>query len=171
MERRTPVQDRAPVAVTVHIVRSPHDLATIRRLFEEYARSLTVDLSVQGFEEEVRTLPGLYARPAGALLLGRVRGRVAGCVALRPGPGRSGELKRLFVRPNFRRAGLGSALLEAVVRGARKRGYDSLVLDTLPEMERAHRLYERRGFRETAPFGASSLPSARYLRLDLRSPP
>jgi ubiquinone/menaquinone biosynthesis C-methylase UbiE/ribosomal protein S18 acetylase RimI-like enzyme len=168
VDRRSAAGGRPRAAVTFRVVRSPRDAATVRRLLEEYAGSLTVDLGVQGFEEELRALPGPFASPGGTLLLAQVGRRVAGCVALRPGPGRSGELKRLFVRPRFRRAGLGSALLEEIVRVARKRGYDSLVLDTLPEMEGAHRLYERRGFRETAPYGPPSFPGTRYLRLDLR---
>ncbi|MCI4324943.1 MAG: GNAT family N-acetyltransferase [Thermoplasmata archaeon] len=142
----------------------PRDVATVRRLFREYERSLSTDLCFQGFEGEVQSLPGAYVPPGGALLLGRVDGAVAGCVGLRAGPEPFGELKRLFVRPGYRRSGLGTALVEEIVRTARAVPYDGIVLDTLAEMTAAHRLYVRLGFREVEPYGSTSEPGMRYFR-------
>jgi putative acetyltransferase len=156
-------------SVRIRPAEGARDLATVRRLFREYERSLSVDLCFQGFESELRSLPGSYVAPGGVLLLGRVDGRVAGCAALRPGPGASGEMKRLFVRPAYRRSGVGRALVGAVADVARTFAYRDLVLDTLPEMVEAHRLYVRLGFREVPPFVSPPLAGMRYFRLDLRA--
>lgn len=156
--------------ISVSRVNSLRSVATIRRLFREYERSIGVDLDYQGFEDECRTLPGKYAAPGGVLLLGRVRGVVAGCAAVRPGPDRSGELKRVFVRPRFRHGGVGRTLVDHAIAFATAEGYRALVLDTLPEMEAAYRLYVRLGFQEVDPYGPVSRPGTRYLRLELASP-
>jgi putative acetyltransferase len=151
-------------------VGSAGDLATVRALFREYERSLTTDLCFQDFEGEVRSLPGPYAPPHGALLLGVVGGEAAGCAGLRPLADGMGELKRLFVRQGYRRSGLGRGLVERVVSIARANRCPALVLDTLPEMELAQRLYRDMGFRETGPYGDHQSPGMRYFRLDLGGP-
>jgi putative acetyltransferase len=143
------------------------DLATVGRLFREYERSLGTDLRFQGFAAELRSLPGVYVPPGGALFLGRIDGAVAGCVALRPGPPGQGELKRLFVRRRYRGAGLGRALVTEAIRAARLLPYRAIVLDTLPEMADARSLYLSLGFRESAPYGGPSVPGMRYFRLTL----
>jgi putative acetyltransferase len=158
---------RSPAGVTVTPANSARDLGTIRRLFREYERAIGVDLDYQDFEAEWRTLPGRYAPPGGVLLLGRARGGVAGCAAVRPGPGTSAELKRVYVRPRFRHAGVGRTLVDRAIEFAAKSGYRSLVLDTLPDMKAAYRLYVRLGFLPVAPFGPPARPGTRYLRLEL----
>jgi len=139
----------------------------VRELFEEYARSLPVDLGYQRFREEVEELPGAYRAPGGTLLLARAGPDAAGCVGLRPGPGRSGELKRLYVRPAHRRRGIARALVETVIEAARGRGYDSLCLDTLPSMEDAYRLYLALGFEPTEPYYETPVPGTRFLAFAL----
>ena len=153
--------------VVLTIASSPEELVAIRELFEEYVRNLPVDLGFQKFPEEVRDLPGAYSAPGGTLLLARVGGTAAGCVGLRAGPGGAAELKRLYVRPRFRRLGIGRVLVETVVETARGRGYGSLCLDTLPTMEEAHRLYQSLGFAETEPYYDSPVAGTRFLRLEL----
>jgi len=137
------------------------EIAAARELFEEYQRWTGVDLCFQGFAAELAALPGDYAPPRGRLLLARRDGEVAGCVALRDAGGGSGEMKRLYVRPQFQGAGLGRRLVEELLAAARAIGYRRLLLDTLPMMATAQALYERLGFRDIPPFRANPVPGAR----------
>jgi len=143
------------------------DLEAVRRLFNEYAQSLSVDLAFQSFEDEVAALPGGYAPPTGALLVARVDGEPIGCVALRAIDAETCELKRLFVRPAHRGGGVGLRLLESAVAEARRLGYRRLRLDTIPEMGRAQELYERFGFRDIAAYTENPVAGARFLELEL----
>ena len=131
-------------------------------LFREYVAWLKVDLCYQGFEQELATLPGRYAPPQGRLYLASVAGEIAGCVALRPIADDAGEIKRLYVRPAFRGAGVGRALVERVLADARTIGYRRLLLDTLDWMTDAIRLYEALGFRPTAPYNEHPLTGVCY---------
>jgi ribosomal protein S18 acetylase RimI-like enzyme len=147
---------------------SPADLATARMLFREYADSLGVDLCFQDFETELATLPGAYRRPRGALLLAERAGEAAGCVALRPlEPPAIAELKRLYVRPSARGAGLGATLTKEALKLAREAGYARIRLDTLSTMAGAQALYRRLGFREIAPYRVNPIPGALYMECEL----
>ena len=145
-----------------------------RPLFRDYAASLDVDLCFQGFEAELASLPGDYAAPAGMLLLAMVDGQPAGCGAFRPLPDvdypNACEMKRLYVRPAFRRFGLGRLLSRALLDRAEEAGYSTLLLDTLDEMEAARGLYASLGFVEVPPYYYNPLPGAHYLKVDLGHP-
>jgi ribosomal protein S18 acetylase RimI-like enzyme len=147
--------------------RTPPDIATARRLFEEYAASLGIDLCFQGFEEELATLPGGYAPPGGRLLLATHGGEAAGCVALRRLEPDICEMKRLYVRPAFRRRGLARMLAEEIIRQARIAGYHSMRLDTLPTMAGALALYRELGFTEILPYRSNPVEGAFFLELQL----
>jgi len=138
-----------------------------RALLREYEAELGVDLSFQGFAAELDGLPGEYAPPRGRLLLARCDGAAAGCVALRPLADHVCEMKRLYVRPDFRASGTGRLLAERVIAEARALGYRRMCLDTLPTMGRAQRLYERLGFRDIAPYRHNPIANTRFLGLDL----
>lgn len=149
--------------------RSAADIAAARTLFSEYAQGLGVDLAFQDFATELQTLPGKYAPPAGELLLARAAdGAVLGCVALRPLEGAGiCEMKRLYVRPEGRRRGLGGALVAAILTEAEARSYREIRLDTLPEMAAALALYRRFGFREIAAYYHNPVAGTVYLSLPL----
>lgn len=138
-----------------------------RQLFVEYQAALGVDLGFQDFDGELAGLPGQYVAPRGRLLLARASGAVAGCVALRPLTDVDCEMKRLFVRPEFRAAGTGRTLAERVITEARSIGYKRMCLDTLPSMGRAQQLYEALGFRDIEPYRYNPVAGTRYLGLEL----
>src|SRR5437588_234721 len=99
------------------------DLAVARGLFAEYASSLDTDLCFQNFEQELNDLPGRYAPPRGRLLLAWEQTEAAGCVALREFAAGICEMKRLYVRPAFRRRAVGRELAQAVIAAAQEIGY------------------------------------------------
>jgi ribosomal protein S18 acetylase RimI-like enzyme len=147
---------------------SEAEVAEARRLFEEYAAWLSLDLCFQNFEKELRELPGAYARPTGRLILAVDDEEVAGCVALRDLGGGVCEMKRLFVREKFKGRGLGRILTEKIIAEARSLGYERLRLDTLPSrMERAVRLYRGLGFEEIEPYYANPTEDTLYMELKL----
>jgi putative acetyltransferase len=143
----------------------------VRELLREYAASLQVDLCFQNFEAELQALPGEYAAPTGIFLLALVDGALAGCGAFRNLPesdyANACEMKRLYVRPAFRRFGLGRQLAQALIDEARRSGYSDMLLDTLDDMEAARGLYESLGFVEVPPFYFNPIPGAHYLKVDL----
>jgi len=148
-------------------VASDADIAEVQRLFREYAVWISLDLSFQDFDRELAQLPGDYILPAGVLFVARVDGEVAGCVAAHQWSEGVCEMKRLFVRDGFRGSGCGRALVESIIAWARKAGYQRILLDTLPAMDQAQRLYLRLGFQEVAPYRPNPVPGARFLELVL----
>lgn len=162
--------DTATDFISIDPAAWPEDLERVRALFLEYAQWLDFDLCFQGFEEELATLPGRYAPPEGGLWLARVGGELAGVVGLRPLEARICELKRLWVRPDFRGHGLGRHLTETAIAAARAAGYRALRLDTVgAQMQAAGALYRDLGFRAIAPYYHNPQPEVSYLELDLTS--
>jgi putative acetyltransferase len=145
----------------------PGELDAARELFREYADWLGVDLCFQGFDEELATLPGRYAPPDGRLLLARDGAAAVGCMGLRRVDAATGEVKRLYIRPEARGRGLGGELARRVIVAARGIGYLRLVLDTLEPMAEARRLYASLGFREIPAYYVNPLPGAIYMELRL----
>jgi ribosomal protein S18 acetylase RimI-like enzyme len=157
-------------ATPVILPATPADLAAIREMLHEYAAWIGLDLSFQHFAQEVQGLPGDYEPPAGALLIARIDGQPAGMVALRPNGKGRGEMKRLFVQSEARGHGLGRQLAERIIEEARARGYTAIVLDTLPMMKDAQRMYELLGFVDIEPYYDSPVVGTRFMSLDLRAP-
>jgi len=150
---------------------TPSELQATRQIFKEYALQLGIDLCFQNFDTELENLPGDYATPQGALLLALVDGQLAGCCAMRSLDSvdypNACEMKRLYVRINHRRLGLGRQLAEAVMDAARIAGYRHMLLDTLTDMESARALYQDLKFEEIPPCYHNPLAGAHYLKVDL----
>ncbi len=139
------------------------DLREVRVLFTEYAASLGVDLSFQGFDAELEGLPGKYAPPEGALLIAERGGEPCGCIALRRIDERTCEMKRLYVRPACRQLGIGRELVRRLIEEAKAKGYGAMRLDTLPSMRSAIAMYRSFGFREIAPYVYNPVEGALFM--------
>jgi len=147
---------------------SPEDIAEVRTLFLEYAKWLGFSLCFQGFEQELASLPGKYAPKGGRLLLARFNGAVAGCGALRPLEPGICEMKRLYIRPQFRGLGLGLKLATRLIDEARLIGYERMRLDTIPtQMADAHRMYLKLGFYEIPAYYENPQANPCYMELRL----
>ena len=144
------------------------DVNHARSLFEEYAAGLGISLCFQNFDRELANLPGDYAPPDGRLLLATEDDQLAGCIAMRKlSPGVC-EMKRLFLRPAYRGKGLGKLLVESIIDEARKLGYTTMRLDTLPgRMDQAIALYQSIGFVDIEPYYENPVEDARFMQLEL----
>ncbi|MCK4656831.1 MAG: GNAT family N-acetyltransferase [candidate division Zixibacteria bacterium] len=151
----------------VVLTESMPEVEEIRKLFLEYEKSLDIDLCFQDFEKELENLPGEYAAPSGRLILAFEDDAIAGCVALRKLSDGACEMKRLYVKPEFRGAGIGRRLAEAVLREARTIGYTKMYLDTLASMKEAGGLYQSLGFEETEPYRYNPCEDCRFMALVL----
>jgi GNAT superfamily N-acetyltransferase len=147
---------------------SPPQIAQARELFLEYAQSLGFSLCFQNFDQELAELPGDYAPPAGRLLLAEFDAQLAGCVALHKLDSAVCEMKRLYLRPQFRGRGLGRLLAEKIIAEARLIGYERMRLDTVePVMKDAVAMYRRFGFKDIAPYCPNPNPGVLYMELQL----
>jgi putative acetyltransferase len=149
-------------------VKSDEEIDETRRLFEEYAAWLGVDLCFQNFEQEAANLPGEYVPPSGRLFLAVENDLVAGCVAVRKIGADMCEMKRLYVRPAFRGQGLGRTLAEKIIEAAREIGYARMRLDTLPRrMDPAIAMYRSLGFKTIEPYYNNPIEGVVFLELEL----
>lgn len=140
-----------------------------RELFAEYQVGLGIDLCFQGFDEELRSLPGRYGPPSGALMVVYDGEQPVACGAVREiGVGIS-EMKRLYIRPTFRQHGLGRKISEMLIAKAVDLGYRVMRLDTLRRLEPAVKLYESLGFREVEPYNYNPEPDIAYYEISLAS--
>lgn len=153
--------------IRLHLAASASDIESVRSLFREYADSLGVNLDYQGFEDEVRDLPGKYAPPSGTLVLAFNGDELVGCVGVRPIDEDVAEMKRLYVRPAGRGLGAGRTLAEAAIRFATVTGYSRMRLDTLPQMDRAQELYRSLGFMPIDAYRYSAVAGTVFLELAL----
>ena len=146
----------------------------ILSLFSEYTDMLLAEnpafqvyLDLQNYGEELRHPADKYGPPSGRLYLARCGGAPAGCIALRRLDDVSCEMKRLYVRPAFRGHRIGSLLVQRLISDAREIGYRRMLLDTLPFLESAIRLYRQFGFYDIPCYNDSPMEQTLFLRLDL----
>ena len=145
----------------------PAMIESARVLFREYQQALGIDLCFQNFETELRDLPGEYAPPRGRLLLAMDGNITAGCIAMRPLSEDICEMKRLYVAPAGRGAGLGRKLALVIIEAARAAGYREMRLDTLASMAEAQALYRSLGFVEIAPYYETPVDGTVFMSMAL----
>ena len=160
--------------MSVEIIPAFDHLAEIRDLFREYTDMLVSGdpsfreyLALQNYDSELEHPFEKYGPPGGKLLLAQLDGLPAGCIALRRLDEHSCEMKRLYVRPDFRGRGIGSLLMRRILSDAREIGYRRMLLDTLPFLERAIQMYRSAGFYEIPGYNDSPMSTSIYMRLDL----
>jgi len=154
--------------LTISQVQTPGQIEQARELFLEYAQSLGFSLCFQDFDKELACLPGDYSPPDGRLFLAEHDGQIAGCAALHRLDATSGEMKRLYIRPQFRGLGLGRILAERILSEGKSIGFRRLRLDTVAGvMDDAIALYRRLGFREIEPYRQNPIAGALYMELEL----
>lgn len=146
----------------------------INELFTEYTNVLMETdstfkdyLQLQNYEQEVEHLEEKYGKPYGRLYIAFLDGKLAGCIALKKIDEENCEMKRLYVRSEFRGKHIGNVLAEKIIDEARKIGYKSILLDTLPFLTSAIKLYKKMGFYEIEQYNDSPMKDAIYLKLDL----
>lgn len=146
----------------------------VKTLFNEYTQMLIEGdllfaeyLALQSYDHELENLEDKYGLPHGRLYLAYLDGALAGCVALKPIDEWGCELKRLYVRPEYRKTGLGKYLAKKIIDDAREIGYGSILLDTLPFLNAAIELYKKLGFDEIPRWNNSPMDTSIYMKLDL----
>ena len=146
----------------------------VGRLFSEYTNMLTAGdssfqkyLDIQHYDEEIAHLEAKYGMPFGRLYLAYCNGEAAGCIGLRKIDEENCEMKRLYVRPEFRGKGIGYQLIEKIIEDARETGYRHMLLDTLPFLKSALHMYKKCGFYEIERYNDSPMDTSIYMRLDL----
>lgn len=146
-----------------------NDLENIKLLFNEYTTMLGVNLTFQGYDEEIKNLPGKYALPYGRLYIAYYNNKAAGCIALRKFENDGCEMKRLFVRPEYRHLKIGKKLVDKIIEDARelKYKYKYMVLDTLSNLHEAVSLYRKSGFQEVEAYYENPLDNVLYFKLEL----
>jgi carbonic anhydrase len=160
-----------PVTLRTLTANDTEALEQVRQYFRNYAAWLGVDLSFQNFDQEMAFLPGAYSAPEGRLFFAEIDGRPAGCVGVRSLAGSEGvcEMKRLYVTPEERGHGVGNALAMAAIKAAKEIGYRKLMIDTLPSMRMAVKLYRELGFTEAPNYYQTPLEGTMFLALDLEN--
>ena len=144
-----------------------NQIGSVKELFLEYAESLDFELCFQDFDKELEGLPGDYSPPEGRLYIALYENIPAGCIALKKFKHSVCEMKRLYVRPKFRGNNIGKKLVELLIIEARKIGYKKMVLDTVPSMQTAQKLYKSFGFYEIKPYRINPVKGAVFMELVL----
>jgi putative acetyltransferase len=147
------------------------DFAVARELFSEYAAGLDIDLAFQGFQQELDALQDQYGKPDTCLLIARDSQAVCGCVGVRRFDSHNCEMKRLFVREKAQGLGIGRLLVREAIAFATQCSYQAMILDSLPTMTRAMRLYRSVGFRERPPYYSNPIAGTLYMELPLDARP
>lgn len=149
------------------IVNGEKYAADIKILVKDYVTSLNRDLNFQNVDDELEHFPAKYTPPNGKLLAAVIDDKVIGCIAYQKQSDIQCEMKRLYVKPEYRKLKAGFALVQAIIDEVRKDGFQEMVLDTLRPLESAIRLYESVGFFETTPYYDNPFDDVVYMKLEL----
>ena len=151
-----------------HIIEEGGELDSVRELFHEYEKELNEDICFQSFEEELKHPLKKYGPPSGDLMLAYWEDDVAGCIALsKMKEGAACEMKRLYVRPVFRKNKIGRILIEELLTSAKERNYEKMRLDTFLKLEAAIHLYNKFGFKNISAYYNNPLPNVVYMEKEL----
>lgn len=145
------------------------EIESIKALFTEYTQMLGVNLDFQNYDQELEHLPGKYSLPYGRLYMACADTQAIGCVALRRINDAICEMKRLYVKPEFRGQKIGQLLADQIIQDAVKLKYDYMVLDTFTSLSSAVNLYKKLGFYEIEPYYQNPLENVIYMQLKLLS--
>ena len=151
------------------IATSASDYAAAQEMFRAYATAININLDFQHFEEELSDLPKMYSPPHGGIILASDQELVFGCVAIRRINERDGELKRMYVAPEYQNKGFGKILLQKALLLARECNYEKVKLDTLNYMASAIHLYQQAGFYEIPPYYSNPISTAVYFEIEIAS--
>lgn len=141
------------------------DFEAAKNVFIEYSKSLGFDLSFQDFSDELNDLDTRYNKPKGDLILAYVDSQLAGAVAVHEFEPEIAEMKRLYVRDDFRKLGIGQELVARIIASAEDLGYKAIRLDTLKSMKGALKIYHAAGFKPIDPYRFNPLDGVEYLEL------
>ena len=144
------------------------DIEIARELLLEYGELRCYDIALGDYEKEIAQLPGEYSPPHGCLLLAFYDDNPAGCVALRRRDDEVSEMKRLYVKPEYRGRKIGRTLVVEVIREAREKGYRLMRLDTHPWMKEAEALYKSVGFYEIEAYRFNPIEGVKFFELELK---
>lgn len=146
----------------------------VRALFSEYTEMLIKNdesfkkyLDIQNYGEEIEHLEMKYGIPYGRLYLIYCDEKLAGCIGLRKIDNQNCEMKRLYIRPEFRGEKLANILVKKIIKDAKEIGYSYMLLDTLPFLESAIHIYKKFGFYEIESYNDSPMDTSIYMRFDL----
>ena len=147
-----------------HITEEGTELDIIRDLFQEYEKELDENICFQSFDTELKDPLNKYGSPDGDLILAYWNGEVAGCIALtKMKDGDSCEMKRLYVKPEFRKNKIGRLLIEELLNSAKERNYKRMRLDTFQKLQAAVHLYHQYGFENISAYYNNPLPGVVYM--------
>lgn len=150
-----------------HVTRSGEEMESVKDLFRKYSAGLNENLCFQSFDNELENPLKKYGEPKGCLLLAYWNNEAAGCIALQPLQEGVCEMKRLYVRPEFRGKGIAEELVKVLLQEAKEKGYNKMVLDTLERLQPAIRLYRKYGFADTSAYYENPLKNVVYMEKEL----
>lgn len=153
--------------VTYRHAKTGRDFEVAKDLFIEYEKAMQLDLSFQNFDDELKELPKRYGQPTGDLILASVGHQLAGGIAVHQFEPGIAEMKRLYVKNQFRSLGIGHELVARILASAQKLGYRTIRLDTIPRMKAAQKIYREAGFKDIPPYRYNPVPDALFLECQL----
>ena len=159
---------RINISMDLKEVKSHKEYKAAISLFKEYVSQINVDLSFQNFDKEIKEIKSQYSRPHGAIFIAYDFGKVPiGCSGLRRFEDSICELKRMYLKKEFRGRGIGKRLLIKSIEVGKELGYEKMRLDTLPSMESAIRLYKKIGFYEIKAYRFNPVEGTKYFEIQL----